>query len=131
MSTICSTCDTFTCTKPIPECATTLNLGQVTATTGEVSIYVYYTIGGEEILYRQNYDQAGYTADIILDLALPITEFYNRFNGIYKIWITDNEDNIHERLTMTASDGTTATIWGVEFVRVEGNDITTAEIVPV
>lgn len=127
---ICSSCDTFTCAKPIPECAETLNLGQVTATTGEVSIYVYYTIGGEEIIYRQNYDQSGYTDDIILDLTLPIPEFYNRFNGIYKIWVTDNEANMNDRLTMTASDNTTATIWGVEFQRVEGSDITEAIIVP-
>lgn len=120
---ICDPCNNFTCIRDIPECAQSLNIGEVTATTGEVTIYVMYEINGEQIIHRQDYDQDGYTADIILDLTNPTSDYYNRHNGLYKIWVTDKDDNITDRLTMTAANGTADTIWAVKFQDVPGNEI--------
>ena len=125
---ICDPCDSFTCLKDLPECADTLNLGQVTATTPLVDIYVMYGDGIE--LHRQPYDQSGYIADIILDLTkpfkngLPNKDYYNSFNGLYKIWVTDRGANITDRLPMTADNGLSDEIWAVKFVKVDVNILT-------
>lgn len=124
MSSICDPCDSFTCLKDLPECADTLNLGQVTAVTPLVDIYVMYTLGDDIVIHRQAYDQSGYIADIILDLANPNQDYFNSFNGLYKIWVTNRDDNITDRLTMTADNGLSDEIWAVKFVKVDNNILT-------
>jgi len=117
---LCDPCSDFSYIRDVPACAETLNLGEVTASTGEVSIYVRYTLGDDEVIYRQDYDQDGYTDDIILDLTRSSSDFYNSQNGLYLIWVTDKGASITDRLTMSASNGIQDDIWGVKFVDIEG-----------
>lgn len=132
MPSICDPCEDFTCCKDIPYCAETLDIGEATDDdgSGEYTIYVYYTMGAEEVLQAQDYDLIGsYGGQIVLDLTSPSSEFYNPYNGLYRIWATNRGAGITERLTLT-KDGINAEIWGVRFKRVEGITFTDLEIIP-
>jgi hypothetical protein len=125
----CTNCEEFTCVKPVPTCANFLNIGfPFTATTGEVRIYVEKLIGGQLIDMIQKVN--GYSSGILVDLSNPREQFYNEFDGTYKIWATNIEDGRNDNLPLTI-EGVDYTSLGVEFVRTRGKkfNIVVADVV--
>lgn len=110
----CSSCPDFQCANDIQQCALTLNIGDTISDTGEVTIYIEKNINGSPVVKAQAYNQSGY-GDIILDLTFPSKSFYNSFDGLYKVWVTNKADNIEEKLTLTAG-GVNAKVWAFNFV---------------
>ena len=125
----CINCDEYTCTEPIPTCTGLLNIGfPFEATTGEVRIWVEKQISGERLDYVQRVE--GYSSGVLVDLTNPREQFYNEFDGVYVMWVTNIEDDRSSPLALTIQ-GLDYNKLGVTFVRTRGNKFPEATAKPI
>ena len=116
----CINCDEFTCVEPISTCTGSLNIGfPFDATTGEVRVWVEKQISGERLDYVQRVN--GYSDGVLVDLSNPREQFYNEFDGVYIMWVTNIEDGRNDPLSLTI-DGEEYSKLGVTFVRTRGKE---------
>lgn len=131
MANICDPCESFVCSQNLPECGLTLNLGQDNSDTpsGSYTAYIQYSIGGDAVVLSQDFE-ADYFGDLIIDITTPTKEHYSSFNGLYKIWVTNQGGQYNEKIEMI-KDTVTTEIWAVKFEKVTGSTLEALEIIPV
>ena len=125
----CVNCEEFTCVEPVPTCTSFLNIGTpFDATTGSVRIYVQKNINGETLTYIQKVD--AYAGGVLVDLNKPREQFFNEFDGIYVMWVTNMEDDRGAPLLLTI-DGVEFSRFGVPFVRTRGKQFNEVTVEPI
>ena len=130
----CINCSEYTCAKPVPTSADFLDIGKpIYSDSGEVRVWIKKVIGGDIVSYPTSVlDYASSsTGNIVIDLSYPSESFFNDYDGIYKIWATEKDDDSGAEPLMLLVGSTQATCWGVEFVRTIDNPFDTVTIVPV
>lgn len=123
----CVPCDDYSCAKDVLECVETLNLGENQAAypSGVYNIYIEYWLGSDKVVYVQK-DVPAYT-EIALDLTNPSKDIYNHYNGQYKVWVTDNDADINDKLLIKKGTKTYRTV-AFTVVKVQGNQILTQDL---
>ena len=128
--TICDPCLDITCTDPIPTCADYLNLGVIQdAESLDVIIYSRYFIDGSPVITAQYREIESYTGEVVMDLTEPAKEYFNQYNGLYEIWVTDLSGEMFDMLTLT-KDTIDSVCYGVTFKKVHNLDVSIIDINP-
>ncbi len=126
-TTICAPCVEFQCVCSVPECANTINLGQIP----NVNTLVFITIekqNGSQILQSFTSEADG---TIKLDMTDPNTSYYNHFDGLYLVWATLGGYYCeNDKLEMTAT-GVVSTTYGITFRKAQGTNFNEVFIEPV
>lgn len=124
----CNQCPEFTCTKPVPECALQLCLGTPDSSSDTFNVYIEKQNGAR---YVQEIEGVYFYAnEICIDLEDPNSEFFNEYDGLYKIWVTEADAGITEYVTML-QDGIESTMYGVNFKKIVGSVIDYVDIEPI
>ena len=110
-------CDNFTKTKKVGRCGTKIWLGTAT-TTGAESLFVKYSINGDEVIEMTTPIVDG--NDVFLDLLDPYIDFYNPFNT-YFIWLSDADGYYSDGIQIT-NNGTLHDGFIVNFANVSNNN---------
>lgn len=116
-------CETYIKTRPLPACAETVLLGNVTVFNTDVNIYINKTNGKRTLMEVET----GASGEVTLDLTDPSSGFYNEFDGLYTIQVGETYD---EPLDITVGTETGKTI-GISFVNISGNTETDLTLVTI
>jgi len=123
--TTCNPCEDYSCSSPILECVTSILLGRISATSTAVYIHIVKQ-NGAEYIYPTTSDGSGYVT--LTTTSAPDKNFYNQFDGLYKVYIMRGgyfADG--DKQSVTCPGGSYTTV-GLTFEKCNGVQYTTQHV---
>jgi len=120
MSTSCSPCESYRCTCPIATCINSLVLGNIADVNTDVYIFIQKQNGAEWIQAATS----NASGTVILDMTDPSKDFFNQYDGLYKVWVTGGNPYFcdEQKLSITIN-GLTSYTYGITFFNSATNAI--------